>query len=369
MRWLLGTTGVAGAAACGMIGLPIAIRSIADEKAKHNNFFLSAFSFQWTASPAILATLSNADSQLHVRISNSGLALLGGAPGVLDISATGAASGSLSATGRLNWQLRSAEAVLVTPLEATFTLDVWALSVASLYFPLLKGVMASDRPITANLTISEGASVPVVPRSELQNASMCAELEVKGTVQLKPDSTPGRVVNLFASMGAAIPAENAGVLTAEIAPMKVILSGGILRCNRADMLLLSSLHLSTWGTAELMETHDKQVMIKNGQFFLGFPSTTLSRYLPGLRGTESVLVVPVEIDRSTAPLQVDWNALRTQLLCLSTTAIGNGLQSKLVPPWAKGMLQAGLVSTKNAQDNLNSTDCLPPLKQALPWES
>ena len=93
---------------------------------------------------------------MDVQISSSGLALLVGGIGDLTVSASGAASGELKATGRLNFLPGSciAEAVLVTPLEATFALDITTLSFMSLYFPLLNDVVG-DHSVTAKLTRAE----------------------------------------------------------------------------------------------------------------------------------------------------------------------------------------------------------------------
>jgi len=108
---------------------------------------------------------------------------------------------------------------------------------------------------------------------------MCAELELQGGVKFKPQSIPGRAAKLFASLGAAIPAVNAAGLNAQIAPMKIQLSrvspGGLLNCHRADVLLFSSLHLCSWGTARLTYPPKMPVVIEQSQFHLGVPTATL----------------------------------------------------------------------------------------------
>ena len=72
----------------------------------------------------------------------------------------------------------------------------------------------------------EDATVPIVPRMQLERASMHAELDLVGAVKLKPGGLASQTAQLFSTMGVRIPTLDTLGVEAEIAPMKIQLSQG-----------------------------------------------------------------------------------------------------------------------------------------------
>ena len=366
---------VAGCVGGAAFGAPVLMRSIATEQAELKGFKLQQFDWQWMQTPAVRALLRNEDSELCVELSGSGLGLMVGMPSNLTAQANGNASGRLTAGGKLNWTFEQpsciAEAKLLTPLVATFGVDVTTLSTVSAYFPLLKEVVAAGGErdgVHARLTVHEGATVPIVPRMQLERASMRAEMDLVGAVKLKPGGLASQTAQLFSTMGVRIPTLDTLGVEAEIAPMKIELSpGGRLHCNRVDLLLFSTIQLCAWGDAKLSFPPNQPVTVHSSQFNIGIPNKTL-QLLPGLRHTDAEVCVPV-VSSFGQPNSVEWDAVKAQLISLAAAvAVDSRLQqSTLVPDWVKGGLK--IVTQSQASGARSQTTRLPPLQQPLPWDT
>jgi hypothetical protein len=129
-------------------------------------------------------------------------------------------------------------------------------------FPLAKGVIGSDNPLTINIA-AEGFSLPI-KNFDINNVKIGSSSLELGKVRFRSDGQLGTILSLFNTSGS-------DVINVWFTPLYVNMQDGVVSFQRMDMLIMDTYPIATWGQVSLAKDKVNMIIGLSGKaLFKGF---------------------------------------------------------------------------------------------------
>ncbi len=205
--------------------------------------------------------------------------------------------------------------------------------------PLFFEGIQLQKPVSLTLS-PKGFSYPLTPTPYETVQIEKAVLDL-GQISCKPN----RLITTLSQFLKSDRLLDLNQIAVHCAPFEFSAKNGLVQMSRMEALLAGSIHVSTWGSMDLLR--DKIEMQA------GIPSDMLEKWL-GMENLSPDYVLPISISGSTENPQIDKTQAGIQLASLAANRLsGEGVFGKWVKNW---------IPASDAQN-------IPAAKRPFPWEN